>query len=249
MRNPLYSALVLAVLALPLPALAQDEGSSGEMASEEAADDGTGFSWELAFTTSYQFRGVSQTDGDPALQAGLSYTWANGAYAGIWASNVDFGFASPSVEYDTYVCWNTDLSDTVNFDIMLTRYNYAGEPSGLDGAYDYNELIGVFTFNEAVSLELGYTNDFYNGGDDSLFIGVAGSWEIPGDVTLDANIGRTTFPDGFGPSGYTNWGLSFSRAMGDATVSLGFEGTDGNGRDFYGDFADNRAILTVSLGN
>ena len=48
------------------------------------------WSGNVAMTSDYTWRGVSQSNEDPAIQGGFDY--ANGLfYAGTWASNVDFG--------------------------------------------------------------------------------------------------------------------------------------------------------------
>jgi uncharacterized protein (TIGR02001 family) len=66
------------------------------------------FSGNVALTSDYVFRGISQTQGDPAIQGGFDFTTNMGGlpvYAGTWASNLDFG--SPSaihvpMELDVY---------------------------------------------------------------------------------------------------------------------------------------------------
>jgi len=57
------------------------------LCSEAKAQD---VSANVALTSDYVFRGVSQTQEDPAISAGVDLT-RNGFYAGGWASNVDFG--------------------------------------------------------------------------------------------------------------------------------------------------------------
>ena len=49
------------------------------------------FSSTITATSDYDFRGVSQTGKDPALQLSLDYAFDSGFYAGLWGSNVDFG--------------------------------------------------------------------------------------------------------------------------------------------------------------
>ena len=90
-RTPFALALALALL--PMAAAAQED-----MAAEEAASP---LSWTAALTSDYIFRGVSQTNEDPALQVGLTYDFGNGFYAGAWSSNVDYAPASTAdVEVD-----------------------------------------------------------------------------------------------------------------------------------------------------
>ena len=42
-------------------------------------------------TTDYDFRGITQTAQDPAIQGSIDLATDPGFYAGVWASNVDFG--------------------------------------------------------------------------------------------------------------------------------------------------------------
>jgi uncharacterized protein (TIGR02001 family) len=169
-RKQLISLALLALM--PLAAQAQEEDSSG-------------FTWNAAATSEYMFRGISQTDDHPAIQAGAGYSFSNGLYVGGWVSNVDFGSADEdtNAEIDTFVGWNGDLGPT-NLDVQLVRYNYVGEPDGVD--YAYNELIGKLTFAENYSATLGYTNDYLNTSTDSIYAAVGGSWDVGAGVNLTA---------------------------------------------------------------
>ena len=51
-------------------------------------------------TSDYQWRGVSQTDGNAAIQVGVEHE-RNGFYGGLWTSNVDFN-DDTNIEYDLY---------------------------------------------------------------------------------------------------------------------------------------------------
>ena len=231
----LAAAIAAALFALPLAASAQD------------AEDEGGFSWNAAITSDYVFRGVSQTDEEPALQLGADYTWAGGFYVGAWASNVDFGAGGPDVELDVFLGWGTDLSDEWALDLMLNRYTYHGESNGY-GDGDYNELIGSLSWNETITLSVGYTNDVYNLGENGWYYAVAGSWGIGNEFTLDAGIGRNLFDDATGVEDYTDFSIGVSRDFGPMNAALGVYATDSSGRDYFGDTADNRVVLTLSFG-
>ena len=135
-------AVALVLAAMPLVSFAQD----AEVVVEEEAS--SPLSVSLAATTDYVFRGVSQTDGGPAFQAGLTYTSPFGVYAGVWGSNVDFG-GTGGFETDYFVGWNTDLSDSWNLDLGVTRYTYSGD-GGFSG--DYDEVIGKITWSGPVTI-------------------------------------------------------------------------------------------------
>lgn len=44
----------------------------------------------VGFFSQYIFRGLTQTDGEPAIQGGLDYSHSSGFYAGTWASNISW---------------------------------------------------------------------------------------------------------------------------------------------------------------
>ena len=229
MRKHLISMALLALM--PLAAQAQE-------------DDGSGFNWNAAATSEYMFRGISQTDDHPAIQAGAGYSFSNGFYVGGWASNVDFG-ESTDAEIDTFVGWNGDLNDTFNLDVQLVRYNYIGEPDGVD--YAYNELIGKVSFAENYSATLGYTNDFLNTDTDSFYGAVGGSWAVGNEVNLTAGLGYTTVQ---GPEdGYLDYSIGVNRDFGPVNIGLGYIGTDSSGEDLFGkDNAEDKFVLTFAVG-
>ena len=232
MRKQLISLALLALM--PLAAQAQDEDDSG-------------FNWNAAATSEYMFRGISQTDDHPAIQAGAGYSWSNGLYIGAWASNVDFG-EDTDAEVDTFIGWNGDLSDTVNLDVQLNRYNYIGEPDGVD--YAYNELIGKLSFAENYSVTLGYTNDFLASETDSFYGAVGGSWEVGNDINLTAGLGYTTVDEDLSSEdGYLDYSIGVNRDFGPVNIGLGYIGTDNSGENLFGkDNAEDKFVLTFAIG-
>ena len=54
-----------------------------------AADDFE-ISGNIALTSDYRFRGISQSNEDPAVQGGFDVSFEPGFYLGTWASSIDF---------------------------------------------------------------------------------------------------------------------------------------------------------------
>src|SRR5690606_2725110 len=86
----------------------------------------------------YDWRGISQTQGDPAFQLGLNYSAESGMYMGIWGSNVKFANTAdwetygrrPSTELDVYLGYAFgDPEETIGWDLGAIYYSYpnAGE--------------------------------------------------------------------------------------------------------------------------
>ncbi len=137
-------------------------GVAGQARAQEAT--GPKVSWNAAVTSDYVFRGVSQTQENPAISAGVDLT--NGAfYAGAWASNVDFGDDSDA-EVDLYGGWRPEVAGWA-LDLGGVAYLYTGQPDGAD--YDYVELkaaasraVGPATVGAAVY----YSPDFFGASED-----------------------------------------------------------------------------------
>lgn len=246
--SKLSLALALALFSLPMAAAAQDESETTEATAEEtvadeaeAEEEESNFSWNIALTSDYVFRGISQNDRKPALQGGLDYAFGDsGFYVGTWGSNVDFGDGSPDIEIDTYVGWNADVSDSLNLDIMLTRYNYFGAENGY-GSIDYNELIGALTWNEMLTFSAAYTNDYSNSGISSTYVNITGEWEVASAVTFTAGVGRSDFEDS---DGYTDWTLGVSRDFGRVNAALNYYDTN---IDLDGERLSDAIVLTFTI--
>jgi uncharacterized protein (TIGR02001 family) len=80
----------------------------------------------------YVFRGLTQTNREPAVQGGFDYAHRSGLYAGTWASNIswlrDGGAynAGGSMEWDFYGGWKPTWGD-FTFDIGTLYYWYPGD--------------------------------------------------------------------------------------------------------------------------
>ena len=75
----------------------------------------------IAITSDYVFRGISQTQEDPAVQGGFDLECGI-IYAGVWGSNVDFGNAT-SAEFDLYIGIKPTIR-SLNFDFGIIAYLY-----------------------------------------------------------------------------------------------------------------------------
>lgn len=87
------------------------------------------YSFNIGVTSDYVFRGISQSDNDPALQGGADVSWGM-LYAGVWSSMVDFNNAPPAnAEVDWYggirPTWQSPLG-AMNLDFGFIYYSYPG---------------------------------------------------------------------------------------------------------------------------
>lgn len=91
-------------------------------------------------TTNYVFRGVTFSDDGPALQPYLEAEY-KGFYAGIWASNVDFGpDGTDDYEVDYYIGYRGETSGGFSYDLNYARFTF--DDSG-DCCGEFNVVLGV----------------------------------------------------------------------------------------------------------
>jgi uncharacterized protein (TIGR02001 family) len=164
--------------------IARLTGTIGEPEAGGATPERTGalndlsLSATIALTTDYIDRGISQTDANPAVQGGfeLAYHWL---YAGVWASNLDFGGADANgdgipdsaiapVEFD----WYGGVRIQINGAEIELGANYTSYPDAFLGnpAVDlsYWELVAAVTAPAVAGFEAGAS--------------VAYSWNYSGEV-------------------------------------------------------------------
>lgn len=254
-QNKLSLVLSLLLLGSPMVALAQDAGETAdpaqqaEPASEPAAAAESNLTWNLSVTSDYVFRGITQTNFDPALQGGLDYAFGDsGWYVGAWASNVDFNDPDgPDIELDTYGGYGGKFSDDWGYDLHAVRYTYAGERSAY-GNIDYNEFFVGTTYGEWLTFALAYAPDYANSDFSSLYVSAAGTWEVGNGFSLNAGIGHSKFSDDVGS--YTDWNLGVSRQFGPVNAALNYHDTTGDYVEavFGNHKACDQLVLTLALG-
>lgn len=108
------------------------------------------FGGSVSLGSDYFFRGVSQNAGSPAASGDVSFS-ASGFYAGVWASQVDYG-TDIEVEYDLYVGKGFELSEDLRVDLGYIDYNYSSFSALTDfeeSASDVEEVAGRVTYKGA----------------------------------------------------------------------------------------------------
>jgi uncharacterized protein (TIGR02001 family) len=187
------------------------------------------FSGEVSLTNDYRFRGVSQTAGDPALQAGIDWSAENGFFVGAWASNVDFdeeGYNGPDIELDIYAGYYGEIDDNTSWDVTLYRYNYPG-----DSELDYLEATVGVDFS-GFRAAYWYTND-YGGSDlDLHYMELNYGWEFTENWSLDVHYGYNfgdALDDGEGFDSYSDYSVGVSTEVAGFGLSLAYLMTDLDG--------------------
>lgn len=209
--------------------------------------------WDIAFgtklTTDYVFRGITQTNGNAAVQGYAELQAFDWVYAGIWASNVSFLYDG-SAEIDLY----GGLRHTwggLTLDAGFVYYAYPGgtnpDTGWADTDYNYWEIYFKPTYKWDIVTFGGnlYYGDSYagSGASETYLSGTLkidfSKWSVVKDVGFYVSgelgyqwLGTTTayLPwDNYAMPDYTTWnvGLGFTyKAM---TLDLRYYDSDLNG--------------------
>lgn len=200
---------------LALVAAAASVAMSGAAMAEELK-----LSYNVGVASDYIFRGVSNTGGKGQVFGGVDATYGIG-YAGVWASNVDFGTPNPDTEIDLYAGVKPTVGP-VSLDFGVIYYGYDKDKNGAPGSFSYVEVkaagstaVGPGTIGAAVY----YSPEFPGKGGEALYGEINGSAPIGEKLTLSAALGRQEVDaDGyFGgvSSSYTTYNVGVTAAITD----------------------------------
>jgi uncharacterized protein (TIGR02001 family) len=237
-------------------------------AAPAMAEDGPAFTGNIALTTDYAFRGISQTDGSPAVQGGFDASYGS-LYAGAWASNVDFGEfgVSGGLELDLYGGVKFDL-EPIDLDFGLLAYLYPsssdipGPTATSEGELDYYEIYGKAAFAPTDALSFGaalyYSPDFTGETGDGLYGEVSGSVVASEAVSFSGALGYQSiddvsgvFPGAFSDE-YLTWNVGATVSVSGFALDLRYVDTDIETNDpiltqafTTEDRVDGRVIFTI----
>lgn len=208
---------------------------------EAKAVEDTSGSWSASVTATseYLFRGLKQTQGDPALQGQLDYDFGNGFYVGAWASYIkwtDEGnyMNNNDVETNIWVGYADKIGDTgFGYDVGVLQYWYPGTVKNGVADTDATEAyIGLDKDLGSTNLAVKYSQVL---SDDAWGIADAkdsqyweANWTVPvaDSWTAVAHIGRSEF-DNNSSLDYTDYKASLEHAWNDnLTIGAGYSWTN-----------------------
>ncbi len=191
------------------------------------------FSTNVALTTDYVWRGISQTEEDPAIQGGFDYTNSL-FYAGIWASNVDFN-SEADMEADLYAGLAGEFEGGLTWDVGAIGYLYPGESS-----LDFYEIYAGLGYEVSGVALGGYV--YFDPDNESTYIEGKAAYSFTDAISADVSLGSFSF-DGAGD--YTNWSAGGTYRFDWVDVDLRY--WDTNIANALGIAeAEERVVLTVS---
>lgn len=256
MRKLLLASTISAVFFLPVTVSAQTAPASPHT-----------FVGNAGLYSQYIFRGLTQTNSDPALQGGLDYSHASGFYAGTWLSNISWltdsstvtGYSSSSLEWDFYGGYRGSFgASDFGYDVGLLQYYYPGTHSTtlVPGSVkaDTLEAYGALTW-KWLSAKYSYSLDNKTFGvansRGTWYLDISANYPLTDKLNLQAHYGKQKF-DGItaGVSNDTNasyedykLGLTYALPK-DVTVGGFYTTTSMSAvqKAFYTNISDNRNI-------
>ncbi len=201
----------------------------------------------IALSSEYVFRGISQSDEDPALSGGFDYGFDNGVYLGIWGSNVDFGSESnTSTEIDLYAGYAFDLTDNINLDLSAVYFVFPDETDELN----YSEYIATLGVGNA-SFGLVFSPDYLGSDAAAIVVNADYSFSLTSALSLDLHVGYTVTDDEDDLSfeddddDYVDYSIGLSAPFKGVDLSLTFHNTDIDSGDLE-DLADERVVFSIA---
>lgn len=234
-----------------VPAHAQDEADPAAETAEPISVSGS-----ATLASDYRFRGVSQTDGDMAVQGGITLAHESGVYVGAWGSNLaGWGtFGGANMELDLFAGVKFPLG-AGTLDTGLVWYMYPGGADETDFAELYARVsgqVGPVTLTAGVAYapqQEALGNVFFTGAaaaaglpddtgdkEDNLYLSGDAAYAITDTpLTLKAHISYSDGNPGLGPNGtsvaptgtYFDWSLGADvTPIGGLTVGVAYVDTD-----------------------
>lgn len=242
------------------PPPAEAEVAEAHAEPEEAKPEGNkilpfagDFTGNVGVTTEYVFRGITQSREAPAIQGGVDYADPSGAYAGLWASSVDFGDGDQaSTEFDYYGGYKFEVAQGISLDFGGIYYNYPAADSARN--YDFVEgyagaetAFGLMGHEVTTRASLNVSPDYFAASGPSYYAKLGAKTEIMPDITLDGRIARQWIDDraAFGVPTYDEWGTGLAYALDGFNVRLDYIDTSLKTSE-CADGCDAKGVLSLS---
>jgi len=230
----------------------------GAVQAQKAPEPDYTLTANVGAVSQYRFRGIEQTSGAPALQAGVDFAHKNGFYAGVFTSSVkwvrDFnGATSGEREVDYFLGFKTTVSD-INFDFGAIQYQYPGNNSGVLGTP--GNPSGTTTYTDANTTEVyvgvsygiasfkvfNATTNFLGNANSSgaKYYDLSLNFDLGDGMTFVPHIGMQKIPNIVATGSpatngdYTDYSLTLNKDFGNGwSASLAYVGTNAQKGGFY----------------
>jgi uncharacterized protein (TIGR02001 family) len=206
------------------------------------------------FTTDYIFHGLSQSGGDPAIQADVHYRFSSNAatadnFAGVWGSTTSRESTGATYELNAYAGRTFLL--TPNSSATLTFVHYAYPDAHGSPHYDYDELAAKWAYQDRFFVTMAWTPDTAPYSERAfglccrvLTYDAAVHQSLGHAFTLSAAVGYDELR-GVSGYGYANGGIAY--AFGAFQLDVSYFAVQSRAVYLYGhSLAENRWVGTLA---
>lgn len=187
---------------------------------------------EIGLVSDYRYRGLSLSDGRPAIQASVTFEHDSGLYAEAWSSTIGGPDVDADAELDLTAGYSLDITDHLNLDMSGTYYLYPGEP----GANYVDGTISLDLTQGRAAARLGFsfapkqygTEDEEGKRSSNSYVFAGASYELEKlPLTLKAELGheRGAFDEAPG-GGKWDWQMGAELKLDPARIGLDYVGSD-----------------------
>ena len=217
-----------------LCALLTNFAHADDAVAPAAAKPDNELAYNIGVVTDYRYRGISQTNMDPALQGGADYTNnPTGFYAGTWLSTIKWTkdiSGTGDVEWDLYAGKRGDIAPDLSYDVGVLSYVYPS--NGLAQVMNYvnantTEVYGQLSY-KVVSLKYSQsvTNLFGNpNSKNSGYLDLSSTIDLTEGYSLGLHVGHQSVKNNDAYA-YTHWKVGVSKDMFGVNVGLSVVGTN-----------------------
>jgi len=215
--------------AAPAAATAEEESSAGT------------FSGNVALTSEYYFRGITQTGAAPTLQGGFDYEVSLASpvalYLGVWGSNVDFNEGGDvdgaTIEIDWYGGLKGNFGESrTSWDVGFIYYAYPGDAASLDDYdfLDFQSALGHDFGAAAVTASVNYSQDNFGASGTGVYPKLTLDVPIPSvkGMALSGYLAKQFIEKEavFGAPDYVEWNVSATLSALGFDLSIAYSDTD-----------------------
>jgi uncharacterized protein (TIGR02001 family) len=193
------------------------------MAHAEEAAPVHAMTGNVALTSDYRYRGLSQSRLAPALQGGADYTHnPSGLYAGVWGSTIkwidDIGGDS-LIEIDLYGGKRGEIAPSITYDVGGLYYVYPSD--GLQTKATTFEVYGQVGWGPGYIKYSHATTNLFGTADSkgSGYLDIGANVEIASGLTLNIHAGHQRVANNSIYS-YSDYKVGVTKDFGVAAVSL-----------------------------
>jgi len=176
----------------------------------------------VGVVSDYDFRGISLSAKDPALQGSIDWASESGFYVGAWGSNIDYGQGvDGDIEIDLYAGYAGETEGGLGWDVGLVYYTYPGS----DDISDYPEIYGALSY-KWFEFKQWYSNDLSGSDEDGFYTEGNASFELPANFGLNLHLGYS-YGDAFdGGAEYMDYSVGVGYTLGNFDLELKYVDTD-----------------------